>query len=92
MKATIYQYDTNVNSALAFVTINDLKLEVRKLGDQVSIALDELSELNAAHQKRPYLPDFISTMRKGYMSSVRELRAQIRTICAFLQQKEAALN
>lgn len=89
MKHIISQ-DTNVDSFLAFVTTKDLKQEIRKLEDQVSIAVDELRDFNNAHQRRPYLRDYVVLMNGGFVDSIRELRAQIRKVHAVLGQKEAA--
>lgn len=69
----------------AALTAMDFKTEIRKLEDQVAIRQDELRELEEAHRARPYQCAFMTTMRHGYQSSLRELHSQIETVRAIMQ-------
>ena len=69
---------------LAHFTGEDFKTEIRKLKNQIAIEKSELSELEEANKVRPYRPEFMTTMRRGYRNSSHELHSQIQNVRAMI--------
>lgn len=74
---------------LAHLTMADLRADIRKLENQISVAKDELSDYEDGHKERPYRREFMATVRREYRRWLRELRNQIAKTYALLRAKEA---
>jgi|KBSMisStaDraftv2_1062788.scaffolds.fasta_scaffold01738_7 hypothetical protein len=74
------------------LTAQDLQREIRYLEGEAEIQNDELRGLEEAHATRPYRPDFMATMRRGYGDSLRQLHSEIAAVRAVLNAKEALRN
>ena len=91
MKKSLLNSATNFNF-LALVTAEDLHTEIRKLDDQISIAKDELRDIEAGHRERPYRPEFMTMMRRGYRSSLRELHREIENVRAMIGKSSVSVQ
>jgi len=89
---TILAETQNVNSLVSQLTPQDFKRELSYLEDQFASQSGELSDLCAAHARRPFLQEFFNRIRAGYIGSLNELNSQICVLRALLGQQEAALN
>ena len=96
MKSILQNSATNFNAddleILAYLTVEDLQTDIRKLKDQIEIAKDELADLEEGHKERPYLPEFMTKMRRSYRDWLCELRDQIAKTHTLLHAKEAMQN
>jgi hypothetical protein len=81
---------TNLNFQPAIST-RDLEHELRYLEGQLAIQRSELSDLLDPHRTRPYRPEFITTMRKGYRSSLRQLHSEMTKVRVMLERRTDAV-
>jgi hypothetical protein len=82
---TILPHSARTSSHVPRLTTHQLKAELRKLEGETRIQREELADLIAAHQARPFMPEFIETMQRDYDDSLDELRGQIRTVQCMIQ-------
>ena len=80
------QLDAEDLQILSYLTVEDLQTDIRKLEDQIEIAKDELADLE---EERPYRPEGMAKLRRGYHDSLGEMHSQIAKTYELLQAKEA---
>jgi hypothetical protein len=74
------------------LTTQDLEQELRRLQGEADIQNADLHELQLAHKKRPYVPEFFERLRGGYQTELQELRARIRAVRFVVQQRSEAVT
>jgi hypothetical protein len=82
---TILPHSATINSQIPRLTKQQLNSELRKLEAEARLQHDELTDLVAAHKARPFVPDFITRMKRGYNDSLRQLHSQIDTLQSMIQ-------